>query len=142
MGCKRDILHTRERIPRLQRLVGEYIEAGMTDVTAPQPVDECALIDQRTACRIDENHARLHACHMLRTEKSARSVIERKMHRDHVGPHQKSVERNQWLVQTLGAVPCQHFHAETAPNAQNRAADPTYSDHSQGFSTKLLAFER
>ena len=78
-----------------QRFGVEHVEAGVADAAAPQPVDERVLVDQRATRRIDEDHARLHARHLRRPEKSAGVVVEREMQRNHVGANKQFVERHQ-----------------------------------------------
>src|SRR5262249_42851506 len=92
----------------------ENVEAGMANAAALQGGDEGILVDQRRACGIGENHARLHARKFGGSEEPARLVIEREIHRNDVGSRQQFFEANEWRARSWQAVPGDRVHAEPA----------------------------
>src|SRR5215470_8479182 len=62
MRGQRHIIHSRQRMIRLERLGMKDIEPGVADVAACQCREEGGFVDQRRACGIDEDYPPFGAC--------------------------------------------------------------------------------
>src|SRR6202165_872795 len=69
---------------RRQRLDVEDIQPGVPDMAGLPGVNHRLLVDQRGACRVDEDDTRPQCRDALAREKTAGFVVQQQMQRDHV----------------------------------------------------------
>src|SRR5580704_1722663 len=65
VGSEHDIGKLEQRMVRGERLFGEHIEAGPSDRSAPEGIDECGLIDDRSPRGVDEIGGRPHELELV-----------------------------------------------------------------------------
>ncbi len=139
---QRHVRQLRQRMIGLQRLGVEHIESGVADVAAGERGDQRGFVHQRAARGIDQDDARLHAGDAFGGQKAARFVVEREVHRYHIGARQQGVEIGERHAGAARAIPADHFHAHAFADACDFAADAAEPDHAQGLAQQLHAFVR
>ncbi len=145
MGEQHDVLEPEQRRVH-DRLTLVDVEAGSRDRPLGERDRECLLVDDRAACRVDEEGRRLHACERLGVDQPARLGRERTVQRDDVGAREQLLERQiaraeLRLDRLVGAAAAAvgDLHAEGGAAAGDGASDLAEADDAEQLPLQAAA---
>ena len=120
-----------------------YVQSGGADLLLFQSVDQRLGMDQLTAARVDEDHARFHARNGRVADHVARPVGQRTVERNDVRTGVKLVERHVGDARLRGVLRIgkqivgHDLHAEPLENADQLAGDPARADDPRGLAVHV-----
>src|SRR5258707_14925025 len=125
----------------------EHIKSSTRDFLFLQCAEQRLLIDDRSACRVDDKRGRLHQSELLVRDHVPRFVIERRMQRDEIGLSQEPVKRDVFdtklafgVVFTPGA-PVDDFHPEAARTPRGGLANAARTHETESLTVHKAAGE-
>src|SRR5205814_1679415 len=126
------------------RLRREDVECGTTELSLPKSIDECVLVDQLAARRIDDARAVAHLRKGFDADRSARLRRQREMEREELGrcihvfrPFETLCAELAESLRRDERVVCHDAHAEPCSTARDLLADATEAEHPERLVREL-----
>jgi hypothetical protein len=140
--AEHDPLLVMERMRDGHRLDGEAVESGAGDLARSHGIAKGRLVDQATACGVDDDHASLARRQGLRIDQLGVVGRQRAVQRDGIrlAPDRRQVDRLDVRRQILGVrVEAEHAHAHGVGDPGEAKSDRAQSDHADDTPFELDA---